>query len=46
MNATTPHHLDTVRTRVLAMPMAQTLELAFDALAPGEVTLSAPIQPS
>ncbi len=45
MNATTPHHpLDTVRVRVLAMPMAQTLGLAFDALAPGDVTLSAPVQ--
>lgn len=36
--------LNAVRTRVLAMPMAQTLGLAFEALAPGEVALSAPIQ--
>ena len=45
MNTVTPHPpLDIVREWVLAMPMAQTLGLAFDALAPGEVTLSAPIQ--
>ena len=35
--------LDTLRERVLAMPMAQTLGLRFDALARGEVTLSAPV---
>ncbi len=37
--------LDTLRERVLAMPMARTLGLRFDALARGEVTLSAPVQP-
>ena len=40
---TPPPALDTLRERVLAMPMAQTLGLHFDALAPGEVTLSAPV---
>ena len=38
--------LEALRDYVLAMPMAQTLGLRFDALAPGEVTLSAPVQPS
>ncbi|MDO5625576.1 MAG: PaaI family thioesterase [Pseudomonadota bacterium] len=37
--------LDTVRERVLAMPMAQTLGLVFESLSRGEVTLGAPIQP-
>ena len=38
--------LEALRDSVLAMPMAQTLGLRFDALAPGGVTLSAPVQPS
>ena len=40
-----PAQPERVRTAVLAMPMARTLGLRFDALAPGEVTLSAPVQP-
>ncbi len=45
MTASPPSsQLDTVRQRTLAMPMAQTLALSFEELAPGEVTLSAPVQ--
>lgn len=34
-----------VRRAVLAMPMAQTLALAFDAIGAGTTTLRAPVQP-
>lgn len=36
--------IDAVQRAVLAMPMAQSLQLRFDEAAPGAVTLSAPVQ--
>jgi uncharacterized protein (TIGR00369 family) len=41
--ATTPM-TEYMRRAVLAMPMAQTLQLSFDAIGPGTTTLSAPVQ--
>ena len=43
MNALTPH-LAALRDGILAMPMAQTLALSIDAMEPGRVEMSMPVQ--
>lgn len=40
----TPTHADLLRRSVLAMPMAQTLQLAFRRIEAGEVELEMPVQ--
>jgi len=46
MNTLTPTPHERVRDAVLAMPMAQTLRLAFKRIEPGEVELELPVQDS
>lgn len=44
--STTDTTLEHIRRAVLAMPMAQTLQLAFRHLAPGHAELEIPVQPA